>query len=97
MGSSPAPFPDIGKKAKGKSCSRLWTPCFSVAAPFINHLLICRSSKQGLHLRPEVYSDNAECHWNGMLDWLNQILQKSQFAYMTLLNRICTAATCFVN
>lgn len=38
--------------------------------PFTDYLIICRSSEQGLHFRPEVYSDDAECHWNGMLDSL---------------------------
>jgi len=70
MGSSPAPFADIGKKAKGNStllwCWFLWLLWF----PFIEYLYFktCRSPKQGLHFWPQVYSHNAECYRNGKCD-----------------------------
>lgn len=57
MGSSPAPFADIGKKAKGNLTSL--GHCFSDAVvcvfafrfPFIDYLYLktCRSPEQGLH------------------------------------------------
>ncbi|KAH0859861.1 hypothetical protein HID58_088122 [Brassica napus] len=80
MGSSPAPFPDIGKKSKGKLADirRCSLRCDSYV---FDYLKICGSSKQGLHFRPKVYSDNAECHWNASSRYI-QLMHMLQFPNM---------------